>query len=257
MNAIFFEESGVPLPQPLSWANSAKESLEFLYRGTKGAISKQMASEFATDFQNKHFRATFFRVIGHKYVMEIQRILTADMRTRLFTQAQWRTSLGVDRITVWRWKHEINYAEGEKFFVAQLLLANRPIGSLNLPDNAEMLMQSAVSMCKHLKSRYDSVNRLDPITPEVFRIVHELMGVMVRCEEAVYNPHDTTLNTKSKKEALKQLADHLCKKPSLTKQTIVLPSQVKMWLDGWGIAYSLFALGNRLSWTQLRVADHG
>ncbi len=245
------------LPLPESWAQSAVEAVEFLYRGTKGAISEEMALEFVTDFQDKQFRPTFFRVIGHRYFMAIQRILTDDPTTRRFTHADWRTRLGVDRATVHRWKHEINYAEGEKFFVAQMLLANRPLASLNLPDNVEMLRQSVASMLRHLKSRYDGVNRVDPITPEVFKIILELMSVMARRPEALYNPHDAKRRAKSKKSALKLLAEHLCNKPSLTGQTMVLPSHVKLWLDGWGIAYSLFALGNRLSWTQLRVADHG
>ncbi len=244
------------MPQPLSWAQSALESLESHYGRRRSAKKTPLAIK--QDFQTQEFRTTFFRVIGHKYVMAIQRILTADPATRRFTQAQWCTKLGVNRITVWRWKNDINFAEGEKFFAAQLLLANLPVQGLNLPDNSEMLMQSILCMWKELSQKYNYIHfdEGELITPKVLRIVHELMSVMASSKINVYNPHDASISKELSIKALKFLAVHLTNRPYLTKQSIVLPSEVKLWLDNWGTAYSLFALGNHLNWTQLRVKNH-
>jgi hypothetical protein len=236
---------------PESWRESAMLAFERDRRGTEGVISEDMAENILTHFRDQEFRQRFFEIIGHKYVLAIQQILTVDPDTKRFTQAQWRTKLGVDAVTIWRWKKDLNMAGGEKFFVAQMLLSDLSIPNLTLPDNNIMLGRSIICACKYLKYRYDPLNESGPITIELFRVIQQLMHVMTFSKEALYNPFSKKQSTKSKEAALKMLANHLAKRGDSTKQPKVLPSAIKSWLDGWGMAFAMFVIGNRLSWKQL------
>lgn len=238
---------------PESWLKSAVIVLERDRHGTEGAIDSETAEQLVTHFRDQEFRDRYFLVIGHKYVLALHRMLTVVPSTKRFTQAQWRTKLGVNKTTIWRWKNDVSCAAAEKFFAVQLLMVDIPLTNLCLPNNDEMLAEAVVAMSRHLKARYDPLNDAEPITLKVFRIVQYLMLIMSQSREALYNPYSKTQSARSGESALKVLASHLATKSSLTKQSKVLPSHIKLWLDGWGMTYTLFAMGNRLGWKQLQA----
>jgi hypothetical protein len=236
---------------PESWRESALSVLKRDRRGTDKAISDEMAQEILTQFRDQEFRKKFFEIVGHKYVLAMQHYLTADSTTKQFSRAQWKAKLGVDSITIWRWKNDLSMAGGEKFFAAQLLLTDIPITNLKLPHNDIMLERSVVCACNHLGHRYDPRNYPGPITIELFRIIRKLMHLMTISPEALYNPFNETQPAKSIKHALKTLTNHLAIQGGSSNQPKVLPSDIKSWLDGWGMGFAMFVIGNHLSWKQL------
>lgn len=245
------------LPVPPSWSQSAIAVLGDHYHGDRVVLDEEVRQKLVQDFVDNDFRETFFRVIGHRYLMALQRTLTVNPLTKRFTRKEWATKLGVEKSTIWRWEKDKVFGGAEKFFAAQLLLADLPLSGLVLPGNDEMLQRSVFAMYHRLSVTYCSPAET-PLTAEIFRCVSEAMRVMTFNKAADYNPYDTSVSEKSKTAALKSLARYFDDRASASDRTAdrptgVLTSQLKIWLDSWGMPYVLFAMGNRLNWKQIGV----
>ena len=239
---------GFPLPQ--SWKESASRVLE-------GSLSKNSEDYFAVDF-----RSRFHEAIGHRYVLDLQRILTVDFKTKKFTRAEWGDKLGVNRTTVHRWNKDEVFAGAENFFAAQLLILNVPIGTLPLSPNDDMLRNSILSMMRYLRTHFiakDKHRIPTNLLSDLVALMRAMADLEAESAASVYNPFDPTKehSNDGALDILTKHADHLAKarlgipippKGAGKSKPIVLKSEVQSWFEHWGIPYSIFGMGYDPTW---------
>lgn len=240
------------------------------------------------DFAANLFRERFYKIVGHIYVMALIRATTFNASTKCMSVEELRTELGVSAETFWRWQANEVTAGAEKFFAMQLLILDVPISDLEIEDDSEIFRQSVFAMYKFLTSRYAAkptvplssevyrdvrdlmlVMRTYPIAaynPYDASLSEDCqenaLGILAkfiyekRCAEMQTLPESSTAR------ALEEIASYLLSIESDRQKGVAnttappkelaalarLRSQVKSWLDSWGIAHVLFAIGYRNEW---------
>lgn len=249
---------------PESWGTSAEAVLHEYYRKPVVADSEEAEARIVHNFIANEFREQLFKVIGHVYVVALQRFVSVDPRTRTLTPKEFAAGLGVDTSTTWRWRTERTFAGADKFFAAQLLFLKPPLAATELPTDDGALKESVFAMYRHLSREYGP-KWTTVLTTDVFQKVRDLMRVMTLRPDAVYNPFDPARTQSANDSALDLLANFIHEKrvaaegqtishrtrPTPTDMPHTLPSDVKSWLDSWGMPYALFTMSYRREWTPI------
>jgi len=203
-------------------------------------------------FVGVDFRVRFFEAVGHQYVLALQRILTVDRDTRRVSVRDWLRFLEVNASTTSRWRRDEIFAGAQQFFAAHVLLLDASVGSIPLPDNRTLLRRSVLSLARDLRRRYLGEKTGTSTTDGLSR-VFELMPAMRRAPRLVYDPFTPAADVDNA-AALLGLARMLNDRPSAGPGArYVLPSEVKSWLDEWGIVGTLLTVGYRRDWTPLEM----
>jgi len=236
-------------PLPRVWQEAGKRFLREFSAAVDSPPTDESSHDHYLDFVNKEFHKKLYEVIGHQYVMTLLRALATDPVSKKANFAPWATKLGVDKTTLWRWKQEHVFAGAEKFFAIQLLILDKPLGELPLPDNHAMLRESVLGTLRYFSRTYGPASTV-PLSPGVFEHVLSLMRVMVQSNDSVYCPFEPSLSARHE-HALKVLTQHVNRSAPSRTDPVTPVSTVRAWLDSWGMPYTLFALGYRASWKKL------
>jgi hypothetical protein len=212
-------------------------------------------------YADQTFRQDFYRVIGHQYVLAILRSFnktkknaaksdnSKNSKKMTINNDEWASKLGVDRSTVHRWKTQQSMASAEIFFAVQLLVMNRPFKKLTLPDNDEMLKLVVLHMMSEIRKTLNSGNP-SVLTERVFRAVYVSMSVMKVADGSLYLGQGVKQPAEND-NALKLLTNHLRQQIPADYQTL-LPSELRKWLDDWGLPYSVLATSYQIDWKGAR-----
>lgn len=229
--------SGLPI-QP-AWKEEAEKRLKARHVNVE-------------EYPSKTFRREFFVTIGHVYW---ERLIVSTERG----QADYRRladHLGLERTTVWRWKNKTTPPPADKFFAVVLLVLKRDLRDLDLGSQNEILFDSVRRQCEALAAEYDEPTDCE-LTRFVFKSLVRVMNVPAVDDLAP----GREVSGARRKEALREVHSELTaaigrdfdaraeRSPNFTgRPRAVKPSELDEWLAGWGIPYTLFAMGCTRHW---------
>lgn len=257
----------MPFPVSKSWARSARRAIHDRH-APKGEVATDLSLQQTTaEYARNQFHELFFGVVGHEYLLALQDRYSDKPETREIEPREWRTQLGVDRATISRWRNRAVIAGAHNFFAAQLFILRKPLAELVVPSQDAMILASVLGVHQHV-GRLFRLNPSEDFTAPLFLEVVALMTQMSLDEASVYNPYDSALPGQSQDAALERLARTVNDRRRLQSQRAgsatkfsgepwVLTSQVKVWLDSWGLAYSIVALCYRESWKRAEEIIRG
>lgn len=246
------------LPMENSWTRSVNKKLAAHYGITLSPDSQLIQG--IDRFNESDFRIRMYEAIGHRFVRELQYRLTIYPETQRMTRKEWRDFLKVPESTLSRWNRDLNLAGGQHYFVVHLLRLNLPVGAISFPEPATMLSESIVSFMRHVRYKYIKIDKNQTLTSTTVNHLMNLMRLMERNETYVYNPDGADLQ-KTNHTGLRLYANRLFKSrfagqdlsPDQQANEIEkLTTEVKLWLDDWGLAYSLLAVGYSDEWVPFR-----
>lgn len=216
-----------------------------------------------TEFEkwNVILRDKMFQIIGHHFVIELQLNALNHRTGAPLTRKQFIKLLGIDESQLGRWKQERTFIKSENFFAYCLLIANKPISSLVLSANSQILHKALASTFRYLKRKYDPQGIDELLDVKAISQMIWLMRQMTTSPQLVFNPFDPNRLQDQEDVVLAKLADKY--KESLTFSRN--PSEVELarlhsgflnstrhLLTNWGPTYSLFVLGQNKSWEALK-----
>jgi hypothetical protein len=212
------------------------------------------------------FRARFFEVVGHEYLMAFHHRYVGNNPPRVISPQRWLLALGVNRTTVHRWRRREVMGGAEKFLASQMFVLKTPLIQLELPADTALLRECVLTMVGDL-ARVEGGPPPTRLLPAVFRRITFLMSAMTARPDLVYPPpvqaETDTPSPEAVHRAVTGLVDQLNAaevNSGRRNGTAVLPSEVRVWLDTWGLAYALFAVGYRESWAKsadvIKVFSH-
>lgn len=266
------------LPLPTSWYDSAVAVLVRTQRKaarrpakktprTKTTRAKGPAKSAATrareKFQNVVMREKFYQIVGHHAVNDVRQRTKNPKTKEPYTAVEFATVLGIDSTQIGRWHAEKTFIRAENFFAFQLLILNKPLSTLRLSPNAELVWRSVASMVRFLRRRYDRAGPGVLTRDEWLRLVW-LMTEMSRTPQAVFNPHTGRADDPTNAAALAALADRFLARSVSSRQVDPAQEQAirtnfithaRDLLTNWGLGYSLFALGQVDRWRALEVVE--
>lgn len=229
--------SGLPI-QP-AWKQAAEKRLRD--RGVN-----------VEEYPGKTFRPEFFRTIGHVYW---DRLVDVTERRRL-ADAEFADRLGVDKTTLWRWTTGKTRPSADKFFAVVLLVLRSDLNDLALGTQGEVLFDAIRRQMEALSVEYDEPPGC-ALTRFVFRSVLRVM-LIPAVNDLV---PDGNVPEARQKASLKQVVGGLnaALKRDFDAEVArsqnfcgdlrrVKPSELDEWLAGWGIPYTLLAMGCTRKW---------
>jgi len=246
------------LPLENSWKRTANKKLAKHYRFTPSANPDLI--EGIDRFLQSHFRIRMYEAIGHRFVRELQHRLTVLPETQRMTRTEWRDFLKVPESTLSRWNRDLVMAGGQHYFVVHLLHLNLPVGAIPFPEPATMLSESVVSFVRHVRYKFLLIKETNSLTATTVNHLANLMFMMKRNSEFVYNPGGSSYektNMSGLRSYARKLFEARFAKQNLTpeqsaKELDNLTNEVKSWLDDWGLAYALLAVGYPSDWVAFR-----
>ncbi len=204
------------------------------------------------EYPGKTFRPAFFRTIGHIYW---EHLVAVTERDRL-DDIELADRLGHDKSTVSRWTSGKHPPAADKFFAVVLLVLKRDLKDLALGSQNDLLFDAIRRQFELLAEEYDE----PPGCPLSRFVLKSLLRVML--VPAVNNlVPGATVTEQERKSALRTATAGLnaALKRDFEAEVArsqnfagtfrtVKPSELDGWLAGWGIPYTLFALGCTRNW---------
>ncbi|MFO0847112.1 MAG: hypothetical protein U0871_00945 [Gemmataceae bacterium] len=244
------------LPFEATWVRAANQRL-LDYYGLPGPSGPEQ-QDGIDRFVRVEARSRVFDAIGHKYVCELQQRLTDNPETRRMSRAEWRAFLEVPESTLSRWRHDQNLAGAQYFFAVHQLRLNLPLGAVPLPPPDVMLKAAVVSLLRHLRIKYLGIDERPFLAAATVDHLVNLMLLMGRDPRLVYNPHGEAAE-RANLTGLARYATalfnrrHAGRLAGLSEAEIAdgvgrLTAEARLWLDQWGLAYTLLAVGYRDAW---------
>jgi hypothetical protein len=248
------------LPLEESWMRVANQRLADYYR--LAAPSNPDELHGIDRFVRVDLRSRVFEAIGHRYVCELQHLLTVPEATRRMSRAEWRAFLEVPESTLSRWRHDQHLAGGQYYFAVHHLRLNLPVGSVPFPSPDAMLKGAMISLLRHLRFKYMGVEEPLVLTAATFDHVVNLMHLMSGDPQLVYNPFRDP-QPGSNRDGLRRYAGALFRRrhaktigglpPTEIESGINgLTDETQSWIDHWGLPYALLAAGYRTEWRTWR-----
>jgi hypothetical protein len=245
------------LPLEKSWKHTVNRKLTDYY-GIPLSPNSDLI-EGIDRFNESEFRLRMHEAIGHRFVRELQYRLTVHPETQRISRAEWRKFLNVSESTLSRWNRDLNLAGGQYFFVFHVLRLNLPLGAIAFPEPAIMLSESIVSFIRHVRYKYLQIDKNQILTSTTVNHLMNLMHLMEHNETFVYNPEGDDTQ-KANKNGLRSYAKQLYQSrfsgqnlshDDQLEEIEKLTNEVKSWLDDWGLAYALLAVGYSKDWVSI------
>lgn len=245
------------LPFEVSWKRVANQRLVDFYRLDPSADPEDLRG--IDRFVKVDLRNRVFEGLGHRYVCELQQRLTVRPETRRLSRAEWRAFLEVPESTLSRWRHDQHLAGAQNYFAVHHLRLNVPVGSIPFPPHDVMLKEAVVSVLRHIRYKYLGEGEPLLLTASTVDHVVNLMHLMGRHPHLTYNPFDEGAS-RTNRAGLRRYAEVLFRRREARTIDRLSPGEVEAgvgrltdeaqtWLDEWGLAYTLLAVGYRTGWT--------
>lgn len=214
-----------------------------------------MMRSWAQEFSDKHFRSKFFEVVGHEFVLAMMRSCLGEKAPALMRVTDWKSALGVNSSTIYRWKRRLVMASAENFLATKLLIFKRSFTDLSLPADIAIMKSSILAAVVHYSRIIRQNHRLE-LSYSKFHTLLTCMAVMQERPDLVYDIgprseiHILSFNPINKilRELARQATVLNAARYTSRQASVVLPSDVYSCLSNFGLGYSLFAIGYRESW---------
>jgi len=251
----------MPWPCPTSWLNAAKRILQKKERDRRerqraknleaGSSKPVKVKDGVQDFVRNAFREKFYQIIGHHAVIGLRDCTTNLQTGNPYTEAEFFRALGINKSQQGRWRSEKTFVEADNFFAFQMLILQKPLSQLSVPNNSAILRQSMISHFNFLAVQFGNESQAKPTVKEI-GFLTAVMTIMRRNKDAVYNHLVAAERTDAR---LSTLAKLITSRTEPEEELRATKDAVRIVLKKWGIAYSLFALAYSARWPNPEVAS--